>query len=171
MATVDVDKDIQQAIVTLWNATPGLGVPDANNNVLGPLQAGRLVPLQTEAGPPPAGGLTLYCALMVSKEGADPNQIQTYPGGTHDYRLATITVRGKEADVSAALGLILGTFNRTLGIRGFPTLVMPSGAQFMSFRPRPQDYGAKKIEDQTKKGEDVWQGQVVGQGWTGRTGT
>ena len=45
---------------------------------------------------------------MVSKDGADPNAIQTYPGATHDFRLATITVRSlpftdaikKRADIS-----------------------------------------------------------------------
>lgn len=148
MPNVDIDDDVQQAVVSLWQNTGQLFL------LTGPLKAGRL----------PAGQKSTYAAVSVVKGKASERMTgDTY----HDYRNVKLEVRGTKADVSKAIGLMLDTFNLGLGDpTKSKTLTMPSGARFI--RWWPLDDGSKVLEETQKSGNEIWRGTVSGEVWTVR---
>lgn len=163
---VDADKDVQAAVVALWNNSVGLGLPDpaASGFKVGQITAGRTV--GGSGSDPNTGQPIEYASIEVVK--GKENQRAGTSGAYYDYRNVTLTVRGPEPLVSQALGYMLGTFSLkalmptgTKLAQGQATLTLPSGARF--WRWWPMGDGEKTIEDKQRAGMEIWKGVVRGE--------
>lgn len=138
---VDIDNDTLAAVKAKYDGTPALVT------LTGPLRAGRL-----KSGQP-----DLYAhqsCEIASRElfGTD--------GVWSDHRKVTITIVGTKTRASAALAAVLGVFNLNT------TLVFPSGATFLRLWPTD---GGKLVEDEdTRRGEDIWNASTEFDVWSVR---
>lgn len=151
MAAVDIEDDVQTAIRNFWKADPDLVAINPE------LKAGEL----------PSPQPSTYAHVKVEK--GRTNERQT-GGAFKDYRNVTLTVRGLKDAVTAAVATMLNKFNLNLmptSLAATPTLTMPSGAPFV--RWWPINDGAKKVDKDHKSGNEIWEGQVIGEVYTVRT--
>lgn len=143
------DDDTMTAALSTWNGNAALVAA-----VPGGLKAGRLQS--------PVDG-TPYAQMTVS---LGPSGI-TYMSGTGtgprpciDNRKLNIEIRGKKADVAAALAIARGVYEGKV-------LSVPN-AQFMACLMLPES-GTLTQDPKTKAGDDVWIGVVAVEVRTSRT--
>jgi hypothetical protein len=133
MASV-VDDDVAQAVLAKWNADTTLA--------LIPIARGRLTATVTSQ--------TVYAGLEVA-EGDKPDEYST--GGVYvSYQTVTITLRGLEANVRAALAQVHAVFDPVKD--GSNVLVIPNGT-FMVCWPLGRHV---EQDPATKDNTDIWQG-------------
>ena len=121
-------------------------------------------------GPLPSPQPDLYCEVK-SEKARDPEYDTS--GKCWDYRKVTFTLHGPKPAVATAIQNVLAVFNAGLlptsmaAQTGKPTLVYPSGATFL--RWKPLDRGTIAPDPQPKKGDQIFMGTVTAEVWSERT--
>lgn len=144
---VDVDDDVEKAVVALWISTPALASLFAHAPRSGRIHSTKTAPQ----------------SLPYAQVASEHSKSERGFGYCLDRRKVTLTMRGTRAQAVQAMGQALGVFNARLGYPdgSSPTLTMPSKARFIKWWPLNE--GTTKQEETQVQGVEVWAAVIEGE--------
>lgn len=154
-----VDDDTEQAVITTWNSIGKLATMFKQSP-----RTGRQKSTQPGADIQATGPYAIVDSQLARREVVAADAKGSF--GWNDYRHVTLTLYGVRADVTKAVPMVLGAFNRLLGVLNGAPLVYPSGARFM--RWWPQGDAVLEEDKDTKAGKDIWKATIKAEVWSVR---